>query len=132
MALTPTYHVFWMFRPFQDATSLPLDLKTPPYRFGAHAVPTVSASAARTADGAIVVALVNLDPDHATPVSAQIAGAAPGQVSGDVLTASAMDAQNTFDAPEAVHPQAFSGASIANGKLSLTLPAKSVVVLELK
>jgi alpha-N-arabinofuranosidase len=132
MALTPTYHVFWMFRPFQDATSLPLDLKTPPYRYGAHSVPTVSASAARTADGAIVVALVNLDPDHATPVSAQIEGGAPGQVSGSILTAPAMDAQNTFDTPDAVRPQPFSGATIEGGKLSATLPAKSVVVLELK
>jgi alpha-N-arabinofuranosidase len=43
-----------------------------------------------------------------------------------------MDAQNTFDAPDTVRPQAFSGATIADGKLSLTLPAKSVVVLDLE
>jgi alpha-N-arabinofuranosidase len=132
MALTPTYHVFWMFRPFQDATSLPLDLKTPPYRLGALSVPAVSASSARTADGHIVVALVNLDPDRAAPISAEIAGAAPGHVSGRILTASAMDAQNTFDAPDTVRPQGFSGATTVGGKLSLTLPAKSVVVLELE
>jgi alpha-N-arabinofuranosidase len=132
MTLTPTYYAFWMFRPFQDATSLPLDLKTPPYRLGAVSVPTVSASSARTASGAIVVALVNLDPDRATPVSAEIAGAEVHRVSGNILTASAMDAQNTPDAPDAVRPKAFSGASIAGGRLTLTLPAKSVVVLELE
>jgi alpha-N-arabinofuranosidase len=132
MALTPTYHVFWMFRPFQDATSLPVDLTTPPYRFAALSVPAVSVSAARTTSGAIVVALVNLDPDRARPVSAEIPGAAAGRVKGTILTASAMDAQNTFDAPNAVHPQAFTGAAIAGGKLSLTLPPKSVVVLDLE
>ena len=36
MVLTPTYHVFSMFRPFQDATFLPTDLQAPNYRLGAH------------------------------------------------------------------------------------------------
>ena len=44
----------------------------------------------------------------------------------------AMDARNTFDAPDAVHPVAFSGAKLAGNKLSVTLPAKSVVVLEVE
>jgi alpha-N-arabinofuranosidase len=61
-----------------------------------------------------------------------IAGAKPGQVSGTILTASAMDAHNTFDAPDAVHPVAFDGARIVKGRLSLRLPPKSVVVLDVK
>ena len=62
MVLTPTYHVFKMFGPFQDATLLPTYLQTPHYPLGQVSVPAVSVSAARTATGAIVVALVNLDP----------------------------------------------------------------------
>ena len=53
-------------------------------------------------------------------------------MSGKILTASAMDARNTFDAPNAVRPVAFTGASLGGGRLSLTLPAKSVVVLTLQ
>ena len=34
MVLTPTYHVFEMYKPFQDATSLPTDIRTPQYRLG--------------------------------------------------------------------------------------------------
>ena len=132
MVLTPTYHVFHMYIPFQGATSLPVDLKTPRYQYGKASVPEVSVSAARVAGGAIDVALVNLNPDHSAQVSVAIAGAKPRQVSGTVLTASAMDAHNTFDAPDAVHPVAFNGARIVGGRLSLTLPPKSVVVLDVK
>jgi alpha-N-arabinofuranosidase len=132
MVLTPTYHVFRMFVPFQDAISLPVTLQTPRYQFGKLSVPAVSASAARETNGAVVVAFVNLDPDKPVSVAATIVGAVTQHVTGTILTASAMDAQNTFDTPNAVRPEAFSGATLADGKLTLTLPAKSVVVLELQ
>jgi alpha-L-arabinofuranosidase len=132
MVKTPTYYAYYMYRPFQDATSLPLTVKTGTYKYGKLSVPQVSASAARTKDGSIVVGLANLDPNKPAKVSANIAGASLGEVSGEVLTADAMDAHNTFEAPDAVHPAAFDGASIANGKLTLTLPPKSVVVLTVK
>jgi len=132
MVLTPTYHVFKMFRPFQDATFLPAVLQSPRYQLGSASVPAVSLSAARTTAGTVVVALVNLDPNKAMPVAVALAGATATQASGDILTATAMDAHNNFDAPNAVHPVPFTGASLAGGKLSLTLPPKSVVVLTLR
>ena len=42
-----------------------------------------------------------------------------------------VNARNTFEAPNAVQPAAFSGASLAGATLTVALPAKSVVVLEL-
>jgi len=131
MVLTPTYHVFKMFRPFQDATYLPVDLQAPSYTLGSTTVPGVSLSAARTKDGKIVLGLVNLNPKTPTPLSLTIAGAQLKQVHGDVLTASSMDAHNTFETPDAIHPVEFKGATVKGGTLSLTLPAKSVVVLSL-
>jgi alpha-N-arabinofuranosidase len=132
MVLTPTYHVFRMFRPFQDATLLPTDLQTRRYTLGDASVPAISVSAARTAAGAIVVALVNLDPGKAMSISLSLPGAAPHSVKGEILTAAALDAHNTFESPDAVHPIAFTGASLKGGKVSLTLPAKSVAVLSLE
>lgn len=132
MVLTPTYYAFRMFRPFQDAILLPDDLQTPQYKLGNVSVPAVSMSAARAKDGSIVVALVNLDPDHAVPISTSIAGGGMSRVGGEILTAQAMDARNTFEAPDAVRPAAFDGASLDGGTLTLTLPAKSIVVLTLK
>jgi alpha-N-arabinofuranosidase len=132
MVLTPTYHVFHMYIPFQGATSLPVDLKTPSYKYGKNSVPEISVSAARVAGGDIDVALVNFNPDQSAKVSVAIAGAKPGQVSGTILTGPTMDAHNTFDDPDAVHPVAFNDAQVVNGRLTLTLPAKSVVVLDVK
>jgi alpha-N-arabinofuranosidase len=131
MVLTPTYHVFSMFRPFQDATLLPTDLKAGTYAVGGFSVPQLSVSAARTAGG-IVLALVNLDPHHAVSVSAALTGFNTKQVSGSVLTASAMDARNTFEAPAAVQPKAFTAVKLDHGKLNANLPPKSVVVLSLE
>jgi alpha-N-arabinofuranosidase len=68
----------------------------------------------------------------AVPRSGTVAAGKQSHVHGEILTAPAMDAHNTFDAPRAVHPTSFNGAGIANGTLSLTLPAKSVVVLRLE
>jgi alpha-N-arabinofuranosidase len=42
-----------------------------------------------------------------------------------------MDAHNTFETPDVIHPAEFKGATVKGGTLSLTLPAKSVVVLSL-
>jgi alpha-N-arabinofuranosidase len=42
-----------------------------------------------------------------------------------------MHAHNTFAAPAAVQPAAFSGAAIKGDTLEVKLPAKSVVVLAL-
>jgi alpha-N-arabinofuranosidase len=43
-----------------------------------------------------------------------------------------MDAHNTFEDPYAVYSAPFTAASVSAGVLSLTLPAKSVVVLTLQ
>jgi alpha-N-arabinofuranosidase len=75
--------------------------------------------------------LVNLHPGKPVPVTLSILGSTQSHVSGEVLTADAMDSHNTVGNPAAVHPTALSGASLEGGKLAVTLPAKSVVVLRL-
>ncbi len=66
-------------------------------------------------------------------MTVQLAGLAGKSVTGRVLTAPTMDAHNTFDAPDTLKPVAFTGASLgANGLLSVALPAKSVVMLDVR
>ena len=45
MTVTPTYHVFDMFKVHQGATTLAIDLNTPDYALGETKIPAVSASA---------------------------------------------------------------------------------------
>ncbi|MEG3175546.1 alpha-L-arabinofuranosidase C-terminal domain-containing protein [Sphingomonas sp. RB3P16] len=132
MVLTPTYHVFALYKGYMDGTVLPLEISSPQYGKDKWTMPAVSASAVRGKDGVVRVALANLDPNRAHAVSATLAGVAAQRVSGQILTAPLMTAHNSFDAPNVVVPLAFDGAQLAGGALTVTLPPKSVVMLELK
>jgi alpha-L-arabinofuranosidase len=132
MLLTPTYHVFEMFKVHQGATSLPVELTSPDYDFNGSKIPAVSASASRAKDGALHVSFANCDPNKAVAVTCQRVGVEAKKVSGRVLTAEAMTTHNTFDAPNQVEPAVFTGTTLSGGALTLSLPAKSVVMLELQ
>jgi alpha-N-arabinofuranosidase len=131
MTLTPTYHVFHMYIPFQDATSLPTDVRTPNYRLGQVSAPAVTASAARDTEGRLQLALANLDPNREAVVRARVTGAEVSGASGSVLTAGEMDARNTVDAPDAVAPAPISGVREGDF-IVLRLPPKSVTVVALQ
>jgi len=128
MVLTPTYYVFRMYVPFQDATFLPVKIDTPSYRYGGVVLPAVDATAARDTSGTVHLALVNLDPHHEVTVSAQLDGTSGHSASGQVLTAQTMDAHNTFEHPHAIGPVPFKGVR-KGGKLVFRLPPKSVAVV---
>ncbi|MCC6416055.1 MAG: alpha-N-arabinofuranosidase [Opitutaceae bacterium] len=131
MLLTPTYHVFEMFKVHQDATVLRADLISPDSAFGDQHIPAISASASRDAAGQVHLSLVNTHPRDAVTIATTITGHAAKSVSGRVLTADAMNTHNTFAASDAIAPQPFDGAKLRGDELSVTLPAKSVVVLAL-
>ncbi len=131
MVLTPTYHVYKMYVPFQDAQFLPIEFSAGEYRFDKFVLPKVDAIAARGKDGKIWLALVNLDPNNAADVTASVPGVAARSAMGLVLTADRVDAINTFDAPKSVEPKPFS-ASAANGSLVLHLPPHSITVVHLE
>jgi alpha-N-arabinofuranosidase len=130
MLLTPTYHVFQMYKVHQGATLIPVELSAPEYRLGEAAVPSLHASASRDAAGKLHLSLVNLQPNRAAQVSLKIEGAQPKHIAGQVLTAPAMNAINTFEQPEAVKPAPFGGIKIRGDQITLSVPSKSVVVLE--
>ena len=128
MVRTPTYWAFEMYKPFKDATFVPIEPKDiGRYDLGDVSVPRVSASAALTGEGELVVALVNLHASEAIAVDVALHGFAAGAASGRVLTGDAIDAHNTFDLPEAVRPAPLS-VDLANG-LHATLPPRSVSVI---
>ena len=133
MLLTPTYHVFEMYTVHHDAVLLPLTLADPGrYAFGGDSLPAVSATASRDRRGVMHVTMSNLDPNRARTVVAELRGANVTAATGRVLTAPAMNSYNSFERPNTVQPAPFTGARVAGGRLTVALPAKSVVVLELR
>jgi lysophospholipase L1-like esterase len=131
MVLTPTYHVFRMYKAHQGATLIPVELNTPPYSMDQQSVPSLSVSASRDEAGKLHLSIVNLDPNKSTEVTTTFTGASIKNVSGEVLTATAMNALNSFDNPNNIKPAAFSGYKLQDSKLILNVPAKSVIMLEL-
>jgi alpha-N-arabinofuranosidase len=132
MVLTPTYHVFEMYKPFKDATHLPLEISSPSYEHGTYKVPMVHAAAARDSAGVVHVALANLHPSNAAKLTIGVTGVRARSVAGRILTANAMNAINTFEQPDTVKPAGFNGAKLKGAELTVELPAKSVVVLGLQ
>lgn len=128
MVLTPTYHVYRLYVPFQDATLLPVSFDAGTYRHGNVSMVRIDAVAARDAGGKIWLAVTNIDPDQSARITLNIAGLKAGSATGEVLTAARVDAVNTFAAPNAVVPKR-AIASVEQGTVTLDLPAKSVTVV---
>ena len=128
MVLTPTYHVFKMYVPFQDATSVPVAFDAGTYKNGDITLPRVDAIAAKDTKGKLWLAITNLDPNQPVEIDASVSGINAKSASGETLTAPQVDSVNTFDAPNTVAPKAIS-AKAEGGKLVLTLPPKSVTVV---
>lgn len=130
MVLTPTYDLFKMYVPFQDAVSLPATVAVPAYRHGDVSLPAFDAVAARGKDGKLLLALVNLDPDHPVHIDLAIEAARTAGANGWILTADAIDAHNDFDRPDAIRARPFA-AHWKDTAPALDLPAKSVAVVTL-
>ena len=132
MVLTPTYYVFKMYAVHQDALLLPVDVQCDSCAGGGAAIPAVSASASRDREGRIHISIANLQPAKAENVRCELKGVTATHVAGEIITAAAMNAYNDFGKPEAVNIRTFTGAQIHAGALTVELPAKSIVTLELR
>lgn len=131
MVLTPTYHVYKMYLPFQDATSVPVNFDAGTYKQGDVTLPRVDATAVRDTEGKLWLAITNLDPARPATIAPSLAGAKAASAKGQVLTAPRIDAFNTFQAPNTVVPAPYAAKASAKG-LSLVIPPKSVVVVQLE
>jgi len=132
MILTPTYHVFNMLKVHQDATMLPLNLDTPDYEFGEKSLAAITASASKNSEGKIHISLTNIDPDESIDLQIDMRGVGVSKMTGTIMTADELNAHNTFDNPERIKPADFNDGKIKNNIISLTLAAKSIVVLEIQ
>lgn len=132
MVKTPTYWVFDMYKDYQDATVLPVEITSRWYSKEQWSLKAISASAVRDPSGTVHVGLTNVDPNRSETVTVKLDDVTATTVSGRILTASVIDAHNSFDAPDVVKPAPFAGASLKNETLTVTLPPKAVVMLDLR
>jgi alpha-L-arabinofuranosidase len=128
MLLTPTYHVFKMYLPFQDATFVPVTYDAGRYTHGDFTLPRVDVMAAKDASGTLWLSLTNVDPNRPAAITTTLNGITARSASGETLTGPAIDSVNTFDAPGTVTPTPVQ-ATVNGNRLSLTLAPKSVTVI---
>lgn len=129
---TPTFYAFKLFRPHADATLLPSRIEPAVYSFNGKSIPAVTVSASKDKTGAIHISLTNADPKTSQEIVCDLQGFSPEHVQGKIITAEAISAFNDFGKPEAVNIQPFDGERIFGNKILFSLPAKSVVMLEVR
>ena len=130
MILTPTYHVFNMYKHHQDAELLDSYIETETIGLEKkYQVPNLNESVSLGKDGKIHVTLNNLSVEKDYEIEGIFAQTKIKGVKGTILTEE-MHAHNTFDAPDKVHTQSFDGCRIKDNTISFTIPACSVLHLE--
>ncbi len=130
--LTPTYHVFDMYKVHMDAKKLNINFKSPDYVMNDQKIPALNISASEDSTGVVHITLVNLDPSKNISLSAVLPGIKFKTVTGQILTSKKLTDINTFENPNNIKIVSFNGAKKMGEELVVDLPAQSVVMLELK
>jgi Alpha-L-arabinofuranosidase len=134
MALTPTYHVFNMYKVHQDALNIPLSIAcdTKDVRDN-RSIPMLSATASKDRKGVIHLSLSNIDADNTQTVTIDLSGMKiSGVTEGTIITSGNLTDHNSFEKPQTVTPKQFRDTKISNGQLQVKMPAKSIVTISLK
>ncbi len=132
MVKTPTWHVFHLYKVHQDAELVESYVETK--QIGVEEgvqIPDLSESASVGKDGKLYITLTNASLEEAGEVEAVLAETPVKAVTARILTG-AMKAHNTFDAPDEVHTASFTQFAIKENKIEFTIPACSVLQLEVE
>ena len=133
MVLTPTYYVFDMYKVHQDATMLPMTVDCGDYSRLNRKLKAISSTASIDKAGAIHITLVNIDPKNEVEVSCEVRGAKTTKITdGQIITGKETGTFNTYDNPYQVQLESFKNAKYKNGILTVKVPAKSLITVELK
>ncbi len=133
MILTPTYHVFHMYKHHQGAKLLDSFIESNRMvgEDEEHQVPQVTESVSVDTDGVINVTVNNLSVTENAPIEMTFAELMPSSIEAAVLTGE-MKAHNTFEEPENVKEAEFKDFNTDGRKVSFTIPACSVISFRIK
>ena len=133
MVLTPTYHVFRMYQPFQDATALPVEISCDSIKVRENqTIPTIFSSAAETKDNSIVISLANISLDKSQDIDIVSDLSTINNITGEILKCKNISDYNDFEHPQTITPHVFKDMKIKKNIIKIKIPAKSIVVLNIK
>ena len=125
MLLTPTYHVFEMYKVHHDATRLPVELASPDYEFDGHEMPALSVSASRDKDGVVHVSLVNAHATRAVTLDCELEGVEASKRRRPHPHGRQARRPQHVRQPEHGEARDFDGAKLDGEKLTAEIPAHS-------
>ena len=126
MVLTPTYHVFDLYKAHQEGTLVPVHVDADD---SAEGVKRISASASLKGD-VLTVTLANTSATESCEVPISLCGTKPAKAEGRVL-AGEMHAKNDFSAsPVAIAP--LTSITLSSDEVRVTLPACSVAEITIQ
>ncbi|HNW49680.1 MAG TPA: alpha-L-arabinofuranosidase C-terminal domain-containing protein [Prolixibacteraceae bacterium] len=132
MLLTPTYHVFDMYKVHQDAYLVPSQLNCENYEFNGESVPALNMSSSIDNNGIMHISICNLQATKAEELACNLKGYLPESVTGKIITAEKLNTYNSFDKPDQISIQNFSAFKLDKQSLNVTIPPHSVITLEVK
>ncbi|MFA9381829.1 MAG: alpha-L-arabinofuranosidase C-terminal domain-containing protein, partial [Acetanaerobacterium sp.] len=124
--LTPTYHVFDLFKAHQDATLVDSFIETKQIGEGDSLVPNLSQSVSISKDNEMHITIANLSVTESYPVNTALVGYAAKKVNARIITGE-MHAHNTFENKNTVGIKSFSDYNITSDGLDFTIPPCSVL-----
>ena len=128
---TPTYYVYKMFKVHQDATLIPTELESPVYDFGDESIPALSVSASKNDAGEVHFTLANFDPHNSHKIKIPVESGLDFSY-GEILTSAEINDFNDFGKEEKVTTSEFKHAKVSDNNLEFEIPAKAILMLELK
>lgn len=128
MILTPTYHVFNMYKYHQNATLLESHIETETIGTTEYSIPNLNESVSIAEDGTIHITIANTSATKAYPIEMISADYQFSSVTGEIVTGQ-MSAHNTFENPEVVTKKAFDDITVSEEGVRFTISACAVVHL---
>lgn len=132
MIKTPTYHIFDMYKYHQDAQLLDSFIETQSVGVDEEfMVPNLTESVSVDDDGIMHITITNLSIENDYTIETIIVDKDIKSVKGEIVV-NEMHAKNTFKEPENVKKQEFDAVKITDKGLEFTIPACSVLHLEVR
>lgn len=130
MIKTPTYYIFKMYNVHQDANLIPIKLETENYEYNNESIPALTASASEK-NGITNITITNANPNKRIPVDCKI-GKKCKSATAKIITGEKFTDYNDFGEKEKVYISDFQVEKIQNGRLYITIPSHSVVLIQLQ
>ena len=126
MILTPTYHVFDLYKGHMDATLLECYVECAEIGNEAALVPHLDVTASQDDSGTIHITISNQSADDAVEIDCYVSGKQNAGFAARILSGK-MDSRNDFTSPDEVRVETYDDITAANESCRFVIPACSVM-----